>query len=144
MSKQSDAAVDTFKSGFNCAQAVFGTYCEQFGVGRETAYKTAAGFGGGMRIGSVCGAVTGAFMVLGLKYGNSTAGDKGAKKKACEIMAEFTRRFEERNGSVMCRDLLGLDVNTPKGHKEAREKGLLKKTCPQMVRDAAELLEELL
>ena len=68
-----EQAVERFKSGFNCSQAVLGSYCEQFGLDCEKAYKVATGFGGGMHIDSVCGAVTGAFMVLGLKYGNTAA-----------------------------------------------------------------------
>ena len=101
-----EQAVERFEAGFNCSQAVVGSYCEGFGLDRETAFKVATGFGGGMRMGETCGAVTGAFMVLGLKYGNATAEDKKAKGKTYEKVVEYTSRFKARNGSVMCRNCL--------------------------------------
>lgn len=144
MSTKVEQAVERFKNGFNCSQAVLSSYGEQFGLDCEKAFKVATGFGGGMRMSDVCGAVTGAFMVLGLKYGNTTAEDKEAKAKTYEMVIEFTNRFEARNGSVMCRDLLGCDISTPEGNKEAQDKGLFSTICPQMVRDSAEILEEML
>lgn len=144
MSVKVEQAVERFKGGFNCSQAVLGSYSEQFGLDCEKAFKVATGFGGGMRMSDVCGAVTGAFMVLGLKYGNTTAEDKGAKEKAYEMVVEFTNRFKARNGSVICRDLLGCDISTPEGNKEAEDKGLFATVCPKLVRDSAEILEEML
>lgn len=137
-------AVDRFNDGLNCSQAVLSSYSEQFGLDCEKALKIAAGFGGGMRMGRTCGAVTGAFMVLGLKYGNTSAEDKRAKAKTNDMVVEFTNRFKARNGSVMCRDLLGCDISTPQGSKEAQDRGLFTSVCPEMVQDAAEILEEIL
>jgi C_GCAxxG_C_C family probable redox protein len=139
-----EQAADRFKKGFNCSQAVLGSYCQQFGLDRETAFKVATGFGGGMHINSVCGAVTGAFMVLGLKYGNTTAQDKEAKAKTYEKVVEYTNRFKARNGSVICGDLLGCDISRPGGMKKAQENALFDSVCPKMVHDAAEILEEML
>lgn len=144
MSMKSEEAVERFKKGFNCSQAVVGSYCEQFGLDCETAAKVATGFGGGMRMGGTCGAVTGAFMVLGLKYGNSTAKDKEGKLKTYKKIEEFTNRFKARNSSVTCMELLNCDISTPQGMKEAQDKGLFSSKCPQMVQDAAEILEEML
>ena len=144
MSAKTEDAVERFKKGFNCSQAVVGTYSEQFGLDCDKASKVATGFGGGMRMGGTCGAVTGAFMVLGLKYGNSTAKDKEAKAETYKIIEEYTSRFKSRNNSVACRELLGCDISTPEGMKEARDKGLFSSTCPRMVQDAAEILEEML
>jgi C_GCAxxG_C_C family probable redox protein len=144
MSAKVEQAVERYKEGFNCSQAVLGSYCEQFGLDSEMACKVAAGFGGGMRMGETCGAVTGAFMVLGLKYGNTTAEDKEGKAKTYERIKEYTSRFKSRNSSVMCRELLGCDVSTPEGVKKAQEDGLYDSVCPKLVQDAAEILEEML
>lgn len=139
-----DLAVERFGSGFNCSQAVVGSYCEELGVDCETAFKMATGFGGGMRMGETCGAVTGAFMVLGLKYGNAAAEDKEAKALAYEKVMEFADRFKGRNGSVVCKELLGCDISRAEGRKRADENGLYRSVCPKMVGEAVEILEEML
>ncbi|MCK5173859.1 MAG: C_GCAxxG_C_C family protein [Planctomycetes bacterium] len=139
-----EQAVERFRNGFNCSQAVLGSYCQQFGLDCEQAFKVATGFGGGMRMGETCGAVTGAFMVLSLKYGNITAEDKDAKAKTYEMVVEYANRFKARNGSVVCKELLGCDISMPDGMKKTQEDGLFDSVCPKMVRDAAEILEEML
>lgn len=144
MSAKSEQAVERFGKGFNCSQAVLSSYSEQFGLDCEKAFKVATGFGGGMRMGSTCGAVTGAFMVLGLKYGNTTAEDKKGKANTYKKVEEYTKRFKARNDSVMCRELLGCDLRTPEGMKEAQDKGLFSSICPRMVREAVEILEEMM
>jgi C_GCAxxG_C_C family probable redox protein len=144
MSAKSEEAVERFKKGFNCSQAVFGTFSEQFGLDCDTARKVATGFGGGMRMGSTCGAVTGAFMVLGLKYGNTTVKDKEGKANTYKKIEEFTNRYKNRNNSVICRELIGCDICTPEGMKEAQDKGLFSSICPRIVQDATEILEEML
>lgn len=137
-------AVEKFNSGFNCSQAMLGTYSEQFGLDCEQAYKVSTGFGGGMRMGQTCGAVTGAFMVLGLKHGNTIAEDQESKAKTYEKVVEYTNRFKARNGSVSCKKLLGCDIATPEGMNKAQEDGLFDSVCPKMVQEAAEILEEML
>ena len=144
MDTKIEKAVERFNNGFNCSQAVFGSYSEQFGLDCDRAFKVATGFGGGMRMGETCGAVTGVFMVLGLKYGNTTAQNQQAKEKTYEKIEEFTTRFKARHGSVMCRELLGCDISTPEGRKKAQDNGLFSTICPEMVKNAAEILEEML
>lgn len=144
MSTKSEEAVERFKKGFNCSQAVLGSYSKQLGLDCEKAFKVATGFGGGMRMGDTCGAVTGAFMVLGLKYGNTTAEDKEAKAKTYKKVKEYTNRFKARNDYIMCRELLGCDLSTPEGMKEAQDKGLFSSICPRMVLEAVEILEEMM
>jgi C_GCAxxG_C_C family probable redox protein len=144
MSKQSEQAVERFRNGMNCSQAVLSSYCEQFGLDSGKATKVGTGFGGGMRMAETCGAVTGAFMVLGLKYGNSTVEDKESKAKTYEKIIEFTSRFKASHGSVKCRELLGCDITTPDGEKKARENGLFVSVCPKIVQEAAEILEEII
>jgi C_GCAxxG_C_C family probable redox protein len=134
-----------FEKGFSCSQAVFSPYAEEMGLDGDTALKIAGTFGGGMgRIGQTCGAVTGALMALGLKYGASDAADKETKEQAYARAQEFAQRFKTRNGSLICKDLLGCDIGTPDGHSLAQEQGLYKRICPKLVKDAAEIVEEML
>jgi C_GCAxxG_C_C family probable redox protein len=141
---QMETAVARFIGGFNCSQAVFSTYAGQFGLDDATALKIAAGFGGGMgRMGETCGAVTGAFMVLGLKYGD-TSPNRQAKELIYAKIRKFADRFKARNGSLLCKDLLDCDISTPQGHEAAKAKKLFTTVCPKVVQDAIEILEEML
>lgn len=145
MSERTEKAVDCFKEGFNCSQAVFSTYSGEFGLEKETALRAAAGMGGGMGgLGEVCGAVTGAMMAIGLKHGHTEAKDKETKAKTYGCVRDYAGRFRARNGSILCRDLLGFDISTPEGMDQARQKGLFAERCPCFVRDAAEILEDFL
>lgn len=137
-------AVCRYKEGFSCSQAVLSTYAEQSGLSRQAALKVAAGFGGGMAMAETCGAVTGAFMVMGLKSGAVTAEDKASKKRTYELVREIAKEFKARNGSIVCKELLGCDISTPEGRKTAEDKGLFSSVCPKLVQDAAEILEEML
>jgi C_GCAxxG_C_C family probable redox protein len=141
---QINLALSRFAEGFNCSQAVFSSYADGFGLDKETALKIAAGFGGGMgRMADTCGAVTGAMMVLGLRFGG-TAPDREAKERVYAKVREFADRFKALNGSLTCRDLLGCDISTPEGFEAAKEKKLVSTTCRKFVRDAAEILETML
>ena len=140
-----ESAVSCMKSGLCCSQAIACTYGQPFGLDRETAMRLSAGFGGGMgRMAETCGAVTGAFMVLGLSTDATTAADKDDRGQIYEQVLDFANRFAARNGSIICDDLMGCDISTPAGLAYANEKGLFATTCPKMVQDAAEILEEML
>ena len=139
-----DKAAATFKEGFSCSQAVLGTYCERFGLDTKQAYKISSGFGGGMHLDQTCGAVTGAFMVIGLKYGRTRADDVEAKMKTAATVVEFAKRFKARHGSIACTELLGCNISTQEGFEEAKKKDLFKQVCPQYVISAAEILDEML
>ena len=140
-----ERAVRSFKDGMACSQAILTTYCAQFGLDEDIALRLSSGFGGGMgRLANTCGAVTGAFMVLDLKYASSDITDKESKELARSKVREFAARFEERNGSLMCRDILGEDISTEEGYLKGVKSGLAKEKCPNFVRDAAEILEEML
>jgi C_GCAxxG_C_C family probable redox protein len=137
-------AVSYFEEGYSCAQAVFSTYGPQLGLDRELALKVAGGFGGGMgRMGQTCGAVTGAFMAIGLEYASTRAEDDQAKEKAYSLVKEFAEEFTSRNGSIVCSELLGYDISIPEQRELAREKGLFTSLCPKLVRDAAEIIEQM-
>lgn len=135
-------AQDCFAQGFNCSQAVFSAYAPQLGIDADTALKLASPFGGGVaHRGDVCGAVTGALLALGLKRGNATI-DK--KDETYQVAEEFLKRFQERHGTILCRELIGHDISTPDGLQNAREQLVFKSVCPGLVMDAAELVSEFL
>ena len=138
-------AVIMMRDGFNCSQAVLSTLSPDLGLDRETALRVAGALGGGVaRTGQTCGAVTGALMVLGLKYAQIRAEDKEAKEKAYALGREFIERFKARNGTALCLELLGYDISTPEGLQLIREKGLFTSLCPKLVADAVEIVEQLL
>lgn len=143
MSVLSDRAVELFFEGFNCSQAVLGSFCEKYGMEQEKAFALATGLGGGIRCGEACGAVTGAVLVVGLKYGNSNQQEGNSKALCYEKTTEFINKFKERKGSIVCRDLLGYDIGKQEEMAKAAEKGIFKEICPRMVREAVEILEEL-
>lgn len=88
--------------------------------------------------------MTGAFMVIGLKHGKAKIEDKQAKEKTYSLVKEFVDRFRSRNGSIVCRELLGCDISTPEGRDLAKEKNLFATLCPKFVQDAAEIIEQIL
>ena len=136
-----ERAVSCFKEGFSCSQAILSTYGEELGIDKATALKISAPFGGGMaRMGETCGAVTGAFMVIGLRHAVS----KEEKEKLYCLINKFVERFKSKNASIVCKELLGYDIGTAEGKKAVKEKGLIDTLCPKLVRDAAEILEEIL
>jgi C_GCAxxG_C_C family probable redox protein len=115
------------------------------GLDHELALRVAGAFGGGMaRMGETCGAVTGALMAIGLKYGMTKAKDEGARDKTYKLAQELVTRFKERHRSIICRELLGYDLSSPEGRKAAHDKGLFSTLCPELVRDAVEILEQML
>lgn len=140
-----EKAVSCFKDGFSCSQAILSTYGTEFRLEREIALKIATGFGGGIgRLGKTCGAVSGAIMVIGLKYGNNTKGDNQTKEKTYELVREFINRFETLNSSIVCNELLDCDISTPEGLKYAIDKEVFKTICPNLVRSVSEILEQIL
>jgi C_GCAxxG_C_C family probable redox protein len=140
-----DCAVECFNSGFNCAQAVFSTYCDKLGLDKTTAMRIAGGFGGGMgHIGETCGAVTGALMLIGLKHGKVHKDDNDAKEKTYALIKEFTKQFKDIHGSVRCTELLGYDISTEEGLKAAREANVWGTVCAKFVKDSSQIVEKLL
>ena len=139
-----DKAAGIFKEGFSCSMAVLGAYCEQFGLDKNLAYKVSSGFGGGMHLDQTCGAVTGAFMVLGLKFGRTRADDVEAKMKVAKLTNEFAKKFKARHGSITCTALIGHNISTPEGFEAAKKQDAFKHLCPKYVISAAEILDEML
>ena len=142
--EKKEMAVAYFENNFNCSQAVFTTFAVEEGIPEELALKVATQFGGGMRKGEVCGAVSGALMVLGLKHGHYHLDAPEEKAAAYRLSEEFMDRFIEKQGTVVCRELLGYNVSKPEDMVKIRELGLFHSKCPEMIRSATEILEEML
>ncbi|MCJ7425812.1 MAG: C-GCAxxG-C-C family protein [Dehalococcoidales bacterium] len=138
-------AVSGFGQGLNCCQAVLSTYGPRFGLDRELALKVTSGLGGGIgHLGETCGVVTGALMVIGLKHGGTVAGDEKSREKTFSLISRFLEEFKARRGSILCRELLGYDISIPEGLQAVKDKGLFSTLCPNLVRDSAEILEQIL
>ena len=144
MENKRDKAIEFFSRKMHCSQAVLATFSEECGITEEQAFKLGSCFGSGMRKGEVCGACTGALMVLGLLYGQSHIGDPDERQRSNMINDLMMERFKEKNGSYICNELLGYDISTPEGAQKAREEGLFTKFCPKMVERAVEILEEII
>lgn len=135
---------ELFANKFHCSQAVLASFAEELGLTEKQALKLGACFGGGMCKGEVCGACTGALMVLGLKFGQCEVDDLDSKTKTNNITIKFLETFKKENGSYMCKDLLGCDLATSDGQLYAREHNLFTGFCPKMVTSATEIAEKLL
>ncbi len=135
MSTKAEKAKTLYENGYNCSQAVFATFCEDWGLDEETALKISSSFGGGMgKMGEVCGAVTGMFMAAGLKYGYTLPESPKEKMDYYAFVRELAEKFKEKNGTILCRELLAPD----------KETGKMKKPCGEIVKDAAEIFEKIL
>lgn len=144
---RTEQAKENFKKGYNCSQSVVLAYADLFGVDKKTAAAMAEGFGGGMgRMRLTCGAVSGMFMLAGLKYSKGEAGDTETRTKIYETVQKMANDFSQKNGSIVCADLLGL--NLPKDNSpapEARtEQYYKKRPCVDCVGDCAEIVEKYL
>ncbi len=146
MQTKSDIAVLKFEEGYNCAQAVLYSFCDVLCLEKDAALMMATGFGAGMgRKQEVCGALSGGIIAIGKRYGRSEGQDKTKTEETYGKVREFISRFESKNGSRLCRELLnGCDLDTAEGRRLYRDNGLFDKTCKNCVRTAAEILEAIL
>ncbi|MFX0091363.1 MAG: C-GCAxxG-C-C family protein [Candidatus Hodarchaeota archaeon] len=140
--KEIKDAVQMLNKGNNCAQAIFSTFGPALAdIDEKTCLKIAEAFGGGIaRTGHVCGALTGATMVLGLKYG----GNKGeGQEKVNKVVREFLNEFKSIYGSIICNELVGFDVATitPEKIEQVQKEGGFNK-CIKIVEDVAILVEK--
>jgi C_GCAxxG_C_C family probable redox protein len=139
MEERVNAAVELFDQGFVCSQAVFAAFSDLYGLGESTALKIANGFGGRIaRNQEVCGAVSGAVMAIGLKDGKISPEDSKAHENTYQAVNSFMQKFKEKNKTIICGELLGCDMAA------ARERGLFHTACRKYVRDAAEIVSEIL
>jgi C_GCAxxG_C_C family probable redox protein len=142
---KSDDALENFTNGFTCSSAVFSAFSDEMGLDSATAKKIACGYGAGIsKTGNICGAVSGAIMVIGLKYGKTKRGDDAATEKTRELVRKFVWEFTQHNGSINCTELLGYNLSKPEEYELAREKELFVTKCPDLVCDAVLILEKIL
>jgi C_GCAxxG_C_C family probable redox protein len=141
----SENASAHFKQGYNCSQSVFAALAPELGLDEATALKIASGFGGGVgRSGEVCGAVSGAVMALGLRFGGTSA-EPQVKEKMYAVVQDFIDHFRKAgHDGVTCRGLLHVDISIPEGRQAAREHGLFDGICPSLVGDAAQIVKKML
>jgi len=135
---------ELFMQGIDCSQVVAEYYAEEIHMDRESLLKMSACFGGGMQCGETCGAVTGALMVIGLKYGHARKGEFGQKQVMLQKVQEFKSLFGEKYPSCICKELLGYNIADPDDMQKILDKGLLFNFCPKVVRDTIQVLEKIM
>ncbi len=135
-------AEENFLKGYNCTQAVVLAFSDLHGMEEKTAARLSSSFGGGMgRLREVCGTVSGMFLVAGMLYGYEEPGDYQGKKEHYERIQQLAKAFEAENGSIVCRELLGLEQKKDAPVPQQRTKEYYKKRpCPKLVRMAAEIM----
>ena len=149
MGSRKEKAVELFKQGFNCSQSVFAAYSDLYGIDDETALRISSSFGAGMgRMREVCGTCSGMFLVAGLESGATEGGDAAGKQANYAMVQMLAEEFRKRNGTIICRELLGLDTpqvtaaefkeTKPEERTDAYYK---KRPCVKLVEEAAEILE---
>ena len=138
-----EKAMQSFLDGYNCSQCMILAFEDLLTIDTDTALKMAAPFGGGMgRLREVCGSVSGMFMVFGFLKGYADPKDFESKKELYAHIQELGHRFEEANGSIVCRELLGLDTKHDDSTPEKRTETYYKKRpCAELVGIAAEILD---
>lgn len=139
-----EKALDYFGRKYHCSQAVLAAFADECGLSEETALKLGACFGSGMRKGEVCGACTGALMVLGAMFGQYDKADEKSRQTANEVNDKMMNRFAEKCGSYLCNDLLKCDVTTKEGLQYCFDNNLFTEFCPKMVANAVDILEEII
>jgi C_GCAxxG_C_C family probable redox protein len=139
-------ALEYHNRGFNCAQSVFTVFAKEHGIPEAQALKVAAGLGSGMgRLQATCGAVTGAYLAIGLKHGKSL-GDEGMEKreKTYELVRTFDKNFKGQFKTTSCRELLGCDLLTDQGKKFYSDNKLGEKVCERCIQESVRIVERIL
>jgi len=145
MSHKTKKAAHAFCNGHSCAQAVLTTYSEHYNLDVEQAMKLTTGLAGGMgRMAETCGTVTGSILVLGLEKSTGKVGDTKSKEATMKAVQDFSAKFKERHGTLLCKELLECDISQEEGYKKARETGVFRTRCPHFVETAVELLDEVI
>jgi C_GCAxxG_C_C family probable redox protein len=138
--EKKEKAIRYFREGYNCSQAVLLACAGE----SETGARVSAAFGGGMgRLQKTCGAVTGAYIYFGMKYGSQGLPAENDKIRVYDRVKRFNRMFVERNGTDLCSELLGEDLNTPEGKAKIREKDLHSKVCEKCISDSIDIIEQI-
>ena len=138
-----EIAESYFRKGYNCSQSVFAAFAKDYGFDEETALKISASFGGGLgRMGEVCGCVSAMAIIAGLETGSTRENDAAGKQQNYEVMQHLAEEYKKLSGgSIICRELLGLDGSSSPKPSERTEKYYQKRPCIQLVKDACTIIE---
>jgi len=139
-----ESAMHLHNNGFNCCQSVFAAFSDEINLDEKTALRIATGFGGGIRIGSVCGALTGALMVLGMQNGHDTFNDLEEKQRVNEMTIGFIENYKAAVGNIACKDILGFNPSIPCESEEIERQELKAVRCPNAIETAVRLLMEMI
>ena len=141
---RSEKAVSDFNKGYNCAQSVFSAFSEVTVIDEDSSRSIASGFGAGFgRLQKTCGAVTGAIMVIGCRFLRGNQWSPDLKEVIYKETRDFVEKFRQRNGTIKCLELIGVNLGTEEGQRIANEKNLFREKCAKYVKDACEILEEI-
>ena len=132
MSTKAEQAIAFHDKGYNCAQAVACSFCKEFGVSEEEMFRISEGFGLGMGMMEMCGALSGMIMIIGLQNSAGPDGEKMTKADTYRKVKEYVKKFQQKNGAYLCRELKGVET------------GKVLRSCPDCIRDAVALTEEYL
>ncbi len=142
---QKEKAVQSFLEGYNCAQSIVSAFGDELGLDEKQGLKLATGLGAGINYqGKTCGAVLGAFIILGLRYGVENAGEQEGKLKLRMILDKFSEEFSDQYHSLECKGILGMDVSNKIELETLREKNVFKEYCPRVVESSAEIVKRML
>jgi C_GCAxxG_C_C family probable redox protein len=140
-----EQAVAFYKQGYTCTQSILSSFADRYGLQKDLAFRMGEPFGAGTSCtNDMCGSVAGAILVLGLQYGSARCDDDAARYRTYQFVNELIQRFKGLHGSIQCGDLLGYDLSDPHQLKTVWEKGLFTQLCPHLVRDAAQILIEMI
>jgi C_GCAxxG_C_C family probable redox protein len=139
-----DQAVAFYRQGYTCTQSILASFARHYGLQQDLAFRIGEPFGAGISCtGGMCGAVTGAIMVLGLQYGSALSDDDPARYHTYQLVQELMYRFTHIHGSIQCADLIGYNLSDPQQLQNVIEKGLFFQLCPALIHDAAQILVEI-
>jgi len=144
MEPKEEKAINSFRTGLNCAQAVLTAYSDDLNFDKNLALSISCGFGGGMgRLQETCGAVTGSYMVLSIYNCKKNSENNDRKEKSYAMIQEFNKKFKSINGSTECLSLIKCDIKTADGRKFAKENKLFDTICEKCILDSVKIIDEL-
>lgn len=139
-----EKALKLFNENYNCSQSVFAAYCERFGINEKDACKISSGFGGGIgRTQNICGAITGAIMIIGSRYFNEDD-VAGSKVIVYDKIKELLSKFKSIHNAINCLELTGIDMSKEGGQELFKTMKIHETKCNGFISDTCRILDEIL